>query len=812
MAWIQIPSAPISSVAGRTGAVTLSNSDISGLGALATLAAVSGGAGGPITDSSITDADISGSAAIADGKLAPITTAGKVANSATTAASANTMNAIVARDGLGNFSAGTITATLNGNATNVTDTVAVANGGTGATAAAGARANLGAAASGANSDIESLAGLTTALSVTQGGTGATSLTANSVLLGNGTSAPLTVAPSTNGNVLMANGSTWTSAAIPWGSPGALGGTTPSSGAFTSVVSNAQIGYELKPYDTTVGSTGEIRFDELAANGTNYIGFKPPDTLATNVIWTLPSADGSSGQVLKTDGAGNLAWVAAGGVPSGPAGGDLTGTYPNPTLTDTNVTAGTYPKVTVDAKGRVTAGTSTITDTDIDVAAAIVDTKLATISTASKVANSATTAASANNASAIVARDASGNFAAGTITATLNGSATNVSGTVAIANGGTGATTASAAFDALSPLTTIGDLLISGAGGTDTRLGGNTTTSKLFLTSTGTGSLANAPAWGGISASDITSGTFTVAQGGTGATTAATARTALGAAASGVNTDITSLSNLTSLTTTGNIGIGTTTPGSAFNVSGQVDDVETNYKTSGTYSQVTINDSDAASSGLRLGYRYQTGVNEYARIQAFNSILGQTLALNPNGGNVGIGTTAPAGLLDANGKLTVLGGGNVGIGTTSPSATLEVNGNLKVSGKYFGSRSGVGNIQPPNWSYSVTGPTTSTIWSGTITVPQDSILDATLGAHWQASTGWCYVSIGVDDVSIAATCDHVSPACNGWAHTYSTLWENLSFTGYAKISAGTHKLSVIVISPSNTCTINGARISYKYIPE
>jgi hypothetical protein len=54
------------------------------------------------------------------------------------------------------------------------------------------------------------------------------------------------------------------------------------------------------------------------------------------------------------------------------------------------------------------------------------------------------ASSSNIANTLVERDGSGNFAAGTITATLTGNATNVSGTVAIANGGTGATTADAA--------------------------------------------------------------------------------------------------------------------------------------------------------------------------------------------------------------------------------------------------------------------------------------------------------------------------------------------------------------------------------
>ena len=58
---------------------------------------------------------------------------------------------------------------------------------------------------------------------------------------------------------------------------------------------------------------------------------------------------------------------------------------------------------------------TIVNADINSAAGIVDTKLATISTAGKVSNSATTATDANTVSAIVARDASGNFIAGKAT-------------------------------------------------------------------------------------------------------------------------------------------------------------------------------------------------------------------------------------------------------------------------------------------------------------------------------------------------------------------------------------------------------------
>ena len=85
---------------------------------------------------------------------------------------------------------------------------------------------------------------------------------------------------------------------------------------------------------------------------------------------------------------------------------------------------------------------TIVNADINASAAIADTKLATISTASKVSNSATTATSANTASAIVARDASGNFTAGTITANLTGNVTgNVSGSAGSATGNAATATA-----------------------------------------------------------------------------------------------------------------------------------------------------------------------------------------------------------------------------------------------------------------------------------------------------------------------------------------------------------------------------------
>ena len=84
---------------------------------------------------------------------------------------------------LGNQEASAVAIT-GGSIAGITD-LAVADGGTGSSTAAGARSNLSAAASGANSDITSLSGLTTALSVAQGGTGVSSSTGSgSVVLSN----------------------------------------------------------------------------------------------------------------------------------------------------------------------------------------------------------------------------------------------------------------------------------------------------------------------------------------------------------------------------------------------------------------------------------------------------------------------------------------------------------------------------------------------------------------------------------------------------------------------------------------------------
>lgn len=73
--------------------------------------------------------------------------------------------------------------------------------------------------------------------------------------------------------------------------------------------------QIDPYGNVPGNTGDLRFLELPPNGTNFVGFKAPDNVATNVVWVLPPADGAGTQVLSTDGAGNMYWQPLPGVGS-----------------------------------------------------------------------------------------------------------------------------------------------------------------------------------------------------------------------------------------------------------------------------------------------------------------------------------------------------------------------------------------------------------------------------------------------------------------------------------------------------------------
>jgi hypothetical protein len=144
---------------------------------------------------------------------------------------------------------------------------------------------------------------------------------------------------------------------------------------------------------------------------------------------IKQGDGSGGTVTIAD--GYSAMVFCDGAGTGAKVTDVSSAAKAQALANSrnfSITGDiTAASVAFDGTGNVALSSSitadSIVNADINASAAIADTKLATISTASKVSNSATTATNANTASAIVARDASGNFSAGTITASLTGDVT-----------------------------------------------------------------------------------------------------------------------------------------------------------------------------------------------------------------------------------------------------------------------------------------------------------------------------------------------------------------------------------------------------
>ena len=73
----------------------------------------------------------------------------------------------------------------------------------------------------------------------------------------------------------------------------------------------------------INATGELKLYD--SDDSNYVSFKSAGTVSSNVAWTLPSADGSSGQALTTDGSGTLSWATASSADPSSADGDTLGT-------------------------------------------------------------------------------------------------------------------------------------------------------------------------------------------------------------------------------------------------------------------------------------------------------------------------------------------------------------------------------------------------------------------------------------------------------------------------------------------------------
>jgi hypothetical protein len=78
-------------------------------------------------------------------------------------------------------------------------------------------------------------------------------------------------------------------------------------ASSAILVDANLAINTLNVGNALSTGGEIRFNEGTNNGTSYIGLKAPNSITLSKTFTLPGADGTPGQFLKTDGSGNLAF-------------------------------------------------------------------------------------------------------------------------------------------------------------------------------------------------------------------------------------------------------------------------------------------------------------------------------------------------------------------------------------------------------------------------------------------------------------------------------------------------------------------------
>ena len=355
-----------------------------------------------------------------------------------------------------------------GTAANVTGVVALINGGTGATTAATARTNLGATTVGGNFfTLTNPSAITFPRINADNTVSALDAATFRTAIGAGTSSTTGTVTSVSGTGTV-SGLTLTGTVTTSGSL-TLGGTlavTPSN--FSSQTTNTFLA-------APNGSAGVPSFRTIVAADVPTLNQNTTGT-AANVTGTVAVANGGTGlTTAPTNGQIDIGSTGVGFVRTTLTAGtgvSITNAAGSITITATN--AGAVTSVT-GTSPVVSSGGSTPA---ISLATAYGDTLNPYGSkTANYILAAPNGSAGVPTFRAVVAADIP------TLNQNTTGTAANVTGVVAIANGGTGQTTASAAFNALSPITTTGDLIVGNGTNSATRL--PIGTSGYLLSSNGT---------------------------------------------------------------------------------------------------------------------------------------------------------------------------------------------------------------------------------------------------------------------------------------------------------------------------------------